>query len=58
MMRAFLMIVCAALVLTGCAHKELKAPCGPIAYAGQDDPCGELVPINIVQAHTAEGKKS
>jgi len=57
-MRPSLMIVCALLALTGCAHKELKAPCGPIAYAGQGDPCGELLPINVVQADAAEEKKS
>lgn len=57
-MKLLPMIVCALLALSGCAHKELMAPCGPIAFAGQGDPCGELVPINIVQADAAEEKKS
>lgn len=57
-MKLPLMIVCGVMLLSGCAHKELTAPCGPIAFAGQDDPCGELLPINTVQADAAEGKKS
>jgi|GEM_PF-2683662 len=57
-MRITSLIVCALLALSGCAHKELMAPCGPIAFTGQGDPCGELVPINVVQADTAEEKKS
>lgn len=57
-MRVVSLIVCALVAMTGCAHQELKAPCGPLAYAGQGDPCGELVPINIVQADAAREKKS
>ena len=57
-MKPPLMIVCVLVALTGCAHKELKAPCGPLAYAGQGDPCGELAPINVVQADAVEEKKS
>ena len=57
-MRITSLIVCALLALSGCAHKELMAPCGPIAFAGQGDPCGELLPINVVQADAAEEKKS
>jgi len=34
-------------MLAGCAHKELKAPCGPLSYAGSSDPCGDLMPINV-----------
>jgi len=57
-MKLFSVVVCALLALSGCAHKELMAPCGPIAFAGQGDPCGELVPINVVQADAAGEKKS
>lgn len=57
-MKLPLMIVCGVVLLSGCAHKELEAPCGPLAYAGQGDPCGELIPINVVQADAVEEKKS
>jgi len=59
MMRVFLTGCVVLLTLTGCAtHQELKAPCGPIAYAGAGDPCGELVPVNVVQMAIPEGKRS
>ncbi|ESY89646.1 hypothetical protein X738_31510 [Mesorhizobium sp. LNHC209A00] len=31
--------------LFGCANRELKAPCGPLAYAHADE-CGALKPVN------------
>ena len=35
------------LVLSGCAHKELKAPCTNIAALTSDSvPCNEREPIN------------
>ncbi|RWM20610.1 MAG: hypothetical protein EOR73_14300 [Mesorhizobium sp.] len=34
-------------VLFGCASRELKAPCGPLAYAEKAE-CGLLKPVNAL----------
>jgi hypothetical protein len=38
-------VIAIVLALSSCASRELKAPCGPLAYADEDG-CGPLKPVN------------
>ncbi|MDB5986953.1 MAG: hypothetical protein JWR16_2006 [Nevskia sp.] len=40
------MVLILALLLSSCAHQDLKAPCKhPLALLEQDDGCGPLRPL-------------
>ena len=46
-MRRIITLVAFATLLTGCAHKDLKAPCANIAaLAGGSIPCDQREPVN------------
>ena len=47
-MQKLLLILATALLVAGCAHKELKAPCTDKQFASLGDvPCNERQAINV-----------
>ena len=45
-MRTTLIVLATGLLLAGCAHKDLKAPCAELAAFAPDVPCDERQPLN------------
>ena len=45
-------LVFAAVMLSGCGHSELKAPCGPTASLAEN-PC-IVIPFNMAEAPVQE----
>ena len=46
-MEKVLIVVATGLLLAGCAHKDLNAPCAELAAFAPDVPCDERQPIGV-----------
>ena len=47
-MQKLLLILATVLLVTGCAHKELKAPCTDNQFASRGDvPCHDRQAVNV-----------
>ena len=52
-MKRLLIAVLTTLVITGCAHKDLKAPCADVpSFNSGTVPCDQRKPVNTIHVPT------